>query len=441
MRRIGLALIALTMIGAASAAHAADKPADAKQKAITKEQIERGMKEAPAAAKAADLPCTVTDAAYLGQSGKANVYELACKEGLGYVLLTGGPDPAKAYDCVHTLGNPTLECRLPENANPKAALSPIFASAGHPCTIKDARFIGGDANTNFYEAACQEGPGYVLETPALGKTAAVKVMPCLETVGSGVLECTLTPKAQMIAPIAALTAKSGKTCEVSDARYVGQSTTDDSVYYEVACGAKAGYIIQTTKAGAFKAAVDCANAAGIGGGCKMTDTTKAETEEAGTYTTLAKTAGFNCTVSKYRFIGMVSEPAKSELVELACSNRPDGAVALFPSDANAKARIVDCVRAETYGDAAACKLTSLTPIYEKYSQALAAKGRSSCKVSGTRYLGHSPQGTDYIETACADGNPGWVIEMEPNDTVKTLLSCGQATSSGLSCKLPTNVKH
>jgi hypothetical protein len=146
-------------------------------------------------------------------------------------------------------------------------------------------------------------------------------------------------------------------------------------------------------------------------------------------------------VSKYRFIGMVSEPAKSELVALACSNRPDGAVALFPSDANAKARIVDCVRAETYGDAAACKLTSLTPIYEKYSQALAAKGRSSCKVSGTRYLGHSPQGTDYIETACADGNPGWVIEMEPNDTVKTLLSCGQATSSGLSCKLPTNVKH
>jgi hypothetical protein len=429
------------MISVAALAHAADKPADAKPKAISKEQIERGMKEAPAAAKAAGLPCTVTDAAYLGQSGKATVYEVACKEGLGYVLLTGGPDPAKAYDCIHTLGNATLECRLPENANPKAALSPIFASAGHTCTIKDARFIGGDANTNFYEAACQEGPGYVLETPALGKTAAVKVMPCLETIGSGVLECTLTPKAQMIAPVAALVAKSGKTCEVSDARYVGESTTDDSIYYEVACGAKAGYIIQTTKAGAFKAAVDCANATGIGGGCKMTDTTKAQTEEAGTYTTLAKAAGFNCTVSKYRFIGMVSEPAKSELVELACSNRPDGAVALFPSDANAKARIIDCVRAESYGEAAACKLTSLTPIYEKYSAALAAKGRSSCKVSGTRYLGRSPQGTDYIETACADGNPGWVIEMEPNDTVKTLLSCGQAASSGLSCKLPTNIKH
>jgi hypothetical protein len=429
------------MIGAASAAHAADKPADAKPAPITKEQIARGMKEAPAAAAAAGLPCTVSDAAYIGQSGKSTVYELACKEGLGYILLTGGPDPAKAYNCIQTIGNATLTCRLPENADPKAGLTPIFAGTGHPCTIKDARFIGGDANTNYYEGACQEGPGYVLEMPALGKTAPLKVLPCIETIGGGAVECTLTTKAQAIAPIAALAAKSGKSCEVSDARYVGASTTDDSVYYEVACGAKSGYILQTTKAGVFKAAVDCANASGIGGGCKMTDTTKAQTEESGNYTSLAKAAGFNCSVSKYRFIGMITQPTKSEVVELACSNRPDGAVAVFPADAGGKARVVDCVRAESLGEAAACKLTSLTPIYEKYSAALAAKGRSSCKVSGTRYLGHSPEGTDYIETACADGNPGWVIELEPSDTVKTLLNCAQATAAGLTCKLPTNVKH
>lgn len=445
MRRIGLALVAaVLLIGAGSAAQAqgkTDAKADAKAKPITKDQITRGMKEAPAVAKAANLPCTVTDAAFLGQAGKSNAYEIACKEGLGYIVLSGiGAEPSKAYDCLHTLGNASLTCKLPENADPKAALGPMLGAAGRPCTIKDGRFVGGDATTNFYEAACQDGAGYILETPTPGVTAAVKVLPCIETLGSGSLQCTFTTKAQSVAIIGALAAKSGKPCQVSDARYIGASTKDSSVYYEVACGAQAGYVVETDPSGAFKLAIDCAKASGIAGGCTMTDTTKAETEEASTYTGLAKAAGFNCTVSKYRFIGMVAEPTKSEVVELACSNRPDGVVALFPSAPTAKARFVDCARAEQFGDSASCKLTSLAPIYAKYTAALAARGRTSCKVSGTRYLGHSPSGTDYIETACADGNPGWVIELDQNDVVKTLLGCGQAKGVGLTCQLPTNTK-
>jgi hypothetical protein len=443
MRRIGLAIVAAALvIGAGFSAQAEDKAADAKAKPITKEQIARGMKEAPAIAKTANLPCTVTNAAYLGQAGKVNAYEVACKEGLGFVMLAGvAPEPTKAYDCLHTLSNANLACKLPENANPKTPLGPILTANGHACTIKDARYVGGDASSNFYEAACQEGPGYILETPVPGATTPIKVLTCAETMGTSSLECTLTTKAQTVAAIAALAAKSGKTCQVSDARYIGASTTDNSVFYEVACGAQAGFVVQTDSAGAFKLAIDCGKASGIAGGCKMTDTTKAETEEATTYTGLAKAGGFNCTVSKYRFIGMVAEPTKSEIVELACSNRPDGVIALFPSAAGAKAKFVDCVRAGEYGDSATCKLTSLTPIYAKYTASLAAKGRSSCKVSGTRYLGHSPSSTDYIETACADGNPGWVVEMDSSDTVKTLLSCGQAKGAGLSCQLPTNVKN
>ncbi|MHB8287518.1 MAG: hypothetical protein ACYDD1_22975 [Caulobacteraceae bacterium] len=442
MRRIGLAIVAAALMIGAGSAHAQDKAAaDAKAKPITKDQITRGMKEAPAVATAAHLPCTVTNAAYLGQAGKVNAYEVACKEGLGYVMLAGaGTEPTKAYDCLHTLTNANLACKLPENANPKAPIGPMLTAAGHPCTLKDARFIGGDANSNFYEASCQEGAGYVLETPVPGMTSPVKVLTCAETMGTSSLECTLTTKAQTVAAIAAIAAKSGKTCQVSDARYIGSSTTDHAVYYEVACGDKSGFVIQTDANGAFKTAVDCANAAGIAGGCKMTDTTKAETEESGNYTNLAKAGGFNCTVSKYRFIGMVSEPTKSEVVELACANRPDGVIAIFPGASTAKPKFVDCARAEQYGDSATCKLTSMAPIYAKYSASLAAKGRSSCKVSGTRYLGHSPSNTDYIETACADGNPGWVVEMDQSDAVKTLLSCGQAKAAGLSCQLPTNVK-
>ena len=114
---------------------------------------------------------------------------------------------------------------------------------------------------------------------------------------------------------------------------------------------------------------------------------------------------------------------------------------MFPDSPSVKARFVDCVRGGQFGAQGACELTSLTPIYAKYTAALAAKGRSSCKVSGARYLGQTAEHTDFVETACADGGPGWVLELTENDTAKTLLSCGQAASSGMKCQLPTNAKH
>ncbi len=443
MRRLALALIAVATLALGAApimARAQDKTPAAAPKPPTKEQRDQGMKEAPAALASAHTPCTLTDAAFLGKSGASSVYEVACKEGLGYVVI-GAPNattPAKSYDCLTTLGSPSLTCRLPGNADPKQGLAPLMAAADTPCTIKDARSIGAtSAGEAFYEVACQQGPGFILTKAAPGVTPPVSVMPCIEAMGQSNVTCKLTTKAEIVASIAKLAAQSGKPCDVSDARYVGTSSATGETFYEVACGSSAGFMIQTEKGGVFKTAVDCANASGIAGGCKMTDTTKAETQEASLYTGLAKGGGFNCDVSKYRFIGMSSDP-KGEVVELACTNRPDGAVALFPVDTKVKATFTDCVRASKFGDAAACQLSSPTLVYAKFTAGLAARGRRSCKVSGARYIG-SASGDDYIETACADGGPGWVIEFTPTDEVKTLLSCGQAKSEGLACTLPTNV--
>jgi hypothetical protein len=441
MRRLGLAIIAVAALalGAAPMMAKAD-PAPAAPKPITKEQRDQGMKEAPAALEAAHVPCTLTDAAFIGKSGKSSVYEVACKEGLGYMVIGAGDaaTPAKGYDCLTTLGNPSLTCRLPGNADPKQAMAPLVAAAGATCTIKDARAIGSTGSgESYYEVACQQGPGFILAKAPAGTTPPVSVTPCIEAMGGSNITCKLTTKADIVASIAKLAAQSSKPCEVSDVRYVGSSSATGETFYEVACGTAAGFMIQTNKAGAYQAAIDCANASGIAGGCKMTDSTKAETQEANLYTGLSKAGGFNCDVSKYRFIGMSPDP-KAEVVELACKNRPDGAVALFPVDSKIKATFTDCVRATKYGDAAACKLTSPTPIFAKFSAGLAARGRASCKVSGARYIGASA-GDDFIETACADGGPGWVIEFTPADDVKSLLSCGQAKAAGLTCTLPTNV--
>ncbi len=439
MRRLGLAIIAAAALALGAAPMIAQaEPTAAAPKTYTKEQLAQGMKEAPAALEAVHVPCTLTDAAFLGKSGKSSVYEVACKDGMGYMII-GAADatPAKSYDCLTTLGNASLTCRLPGNADPKQGLTPLIAAAGAPCTLKDARSIGSTSSgESYYEIACQQGPGFILTKAAPGVTPAASAIPCVEAMGGANVTCKLTTKAEIVASIAKLAAQSGKPCEVSDARFVGSSSTTGETFYEVACGTAAGYIVQTNKAGVYQAAIDCANAAGIAGGCKMTDTTKAETEEAKTYAGLAKAGGFNCNVSKYRFIGMSPSP-KAEVVELACTNRPDGAVALFPVDTKIKPTFTDCVRSPKYGDAATCQLSSPTPIYAKFTAALAAHGRTTCKVSGAHYIG-SGGGEDFIETACADGGPGWVIEFTPTDEVKSLLSCGQAKAQGLTCTLPTN---
>jgi hypothetical protein len=208
------------------------------------------------------------------------------------------------------------------------------------------------------------------------------------------------------------------------------------VYYEVACGPGVGYFM-AERNGQFVRAIDCANARAIGGGCTLTDATKAESAESGTYSKLAAAGGYNCQVSKYRYIG-IDNKSNSEVVELQCANRPDGAVALFPTDNKGKPVFYDCVAAAALGES--CKLSDVSAVFDKYTQSLVAKGKKTCKVSGAKWLGRTADGTNYIETACSDGLPGWVVAQTASGTAGEVLTCGQAKAAGVACSLPSNVK-
>ena len=436
MRRLATAALAalatLLLGGAPVIAYAQDKPAE-----ITKDQRDKGMKEAPAAVQKAGLTCTVTDAYFIGQSSsgdKANIYEVACQQGLGYVVLAG--KDTKAYDCLATATQKSLACRLPANADPKEGLKTYIASSGTTCTPTGARYVGSNATTTVYEVACQEGAGYILQTPAPGATAASTVaIPCLQAPAN--MACTLTTKAQTDAYLAALVSKAGRTCQISGSRYIGSDKTTSAAYYEVGCGAQPGFILTANKAGGVDRVISCGQAQGLGG-CQLTSASQVAADETAHYTQLARAAGFNCNVSKTRAIGQ--DKSGRDIVELACSDRPDGVVAAFPSTPGGRTELVDCVRAGEFGSNGACTLTTPTSVYAKYTAALAAKGRTTCQVSNARYLGRNASGTDFVETACADGKPGWVMEITPTYQATQVLSCGQAKASGLACELPTNAK-
>jgi hypothetical protein len=439
MKAIGIAIaaaFAALTLAAPMAAFAADKPMP-----YTKDQLAQGKKEAPAVLQASGATCTLTNAAFVGQGTgkdenkkdvKQSIYEVACQEGLGYALLAPVGATPKAFDCVSLIGNPSIVCKLPENADPKKGLQPLVAATGSQCVVSDARYLGAKPTGEaFYEVACGAEPGFLIET-AKGQTP--KMIGCDQV--SGPMACKYTTPAMLEAAskakAAALLAKSGQTCEMKGSRAIGQLQSGD-FGYEVACEGDKGLVLIATAKGEFSRAVNCANA---GDTCKLTDTTKAETAEVGTYTKLAKASGYPCDVAKYRFIG--TDKNNSEVVELQCANRPDGAIAMFPADNKPNAKFMDCVQAGAIGQS--CKLTDPSVLYAKYTDALVAKGKKTCKVSGARGMGTTAEGATYVETACSDGLPGWVMAINANGSTGEILSCGQAKGAGLACTLPGNTK-
>jgi hypothetical protein len=439
MKRIGIVIAAIAALVVGGAPLAAQAAAAAKLPPITQKQKDEGKAEAPAAVAAAKATCNVQDA-YLIQSGmdaktkvKTSIYEVACAEGPGYIIQQAG-DTGSAFDCLaqaetaaRTPGS--LTCRLDANVDPKAGYGKMLTALGHPCTATGARIMGATAaGETFFEVACGGSVGYVIQT-APGKAPVTS--DCIQTLGGGATECTLTTKASILTGLGEMATKAGKPCTVSDGRLVGMGS--GSTFYEVACGASPGFMIQAKADKSFDA-IDCGKAQPIGGGCTLTVVD--ETAEAGTYTKLAQAAAYPCDVSKYRYLGKETK-TNSEIVELACKNRPDGAIALFPIGTG-KAQVFDCVQGGSLG--VACQLTQPTAVFAKYTEKLVSQGKNQCKVSGAKYLASTTAGSDFIETACSDGLPGFVISVDHSTgAVRELLTCGQAERSGAACTLPTNI--
>ena len=415
---------------------------------ISKAQIDTGMKEAPPLVQQAGIPCTLATAAYLGAAqqkdaaGKAfqsKVYETACQEGMGYILMTrAAPEKPQAFDCV--MAKAQVKCTLPANANPEAALQKTLAPIGIECTINNARYFGTSAasGVNIYEIGCAQGVGYMLSTPAPGSSAKTSAMSCIKA-ETAKMDCQFTPAEARVAHVSqiAAAAPNAKDCQVSQARWVTGDPTKGSDYYELGCaGGKPGFMIEVSAADKLVRGLGCAQAQGIAGGCTFTDVNTAATAENATYTKLATAAGMPCTVTQYRALG-VDPASKAEVVEIACSNRPASAIAYFPVDAGGKAKFYDCVRATTRG--LSCKLSTLDKAYPGLTQALVSKGKTTCTVSGARAIG-TAETSEFIETACSDGLPGWVIEFDANsDAVKNTIACTAAKQIGGGCTLPTNV--
>ena len=436
MRAFGLGLAtALIVAMFAGTAFAKDE--------IPPEAHKAGMAAAPALIESAKLPCTLVDARYMGanEASKMKVYEIACKDALGYIVAAKDKDPnPTVLDCVMSSapddkGKPNpMACKLPANLNPGAGLNASLTAAGRNCSVEKSRYIGSTASENIYEVGCTGSGDYILRTSKTAGTAPIASMCATFAPETGIKCGFTTPEAQM-AEIDKMAAGIGQPCTVKGRRYIG-STPDHTDFFEVACSEGKGYVLQTGSNGALQQSIDCVKATELAGGCTLTDVRQAQTELVTVYTHLSQKAGFDCTVTKY-----AEFPAKAdgtEVVELACSNRPDGGVGMFP--ANGTPTVVDCLRASAQGYV--CNMTKdFTPVYAKLTASLKAyKASSECKIVNGQALG-STATADLIEVACADP-PGEVVEISnATNSVIGIHSCSESMITGAGgCQLPGNKK-
>ncbi|MBC6982274.1 hypothetical protein [Caulobacter sp. 17J80-11] len=473
MRRLGLTLAAVASLGlAVSAAYAeADKSRDDRSigartsgREVTREETgnesnrqgkiddkkatERGMAEAPAVAQAAGVACTIADARFTGagKSGSVNVqtYEISCQDGPGYVLLSKPDKSADAIECLAAKASaddavakgqkPGLVCTMPANADPKARLQSIAQKAGARCTVTDATWIGFSASTgnNRFEVGCSEGIGYIVDLPK--GAGQVKTTDCL-VASAGGYQCKFTPKSAIVAHIGALAAKTGRPCQVADARLLG-ATSRGTNYYEVACTGASGFVFETDATGKIGKPIDCIEASGIGGGCKLTDVSAIQSSKGAEYAKQLTAAGVNCNVEQFRFIGREGNTQR-EVVEFVCAGKPMGLVGFFP--ASGKASAIDCLRAESR--ALKCQLTPRASIMNALTSAMTAGGKS-CTVVNYQVLGPSVGDGEVLEVACGGGEKkGYIVDLPVERAQpKQVLSCQQSASrGGDKCALPENV--
>ncbi len=454
--RFGLSTLAALLIGALAAgagATVAQAAAAPKPPEISKEQRDAGMKAAPALVQAAGVPCTVSDARMIGATppdpktkAVSTYYEVACKGAIGYVLVDHGPGQAPSWaSCPDQAkvdpvsGKPNgAACYLPANLDDKAALAPFVAKSGVPCTVANVRGVGHSTKSAYFEVACANGRGYIVTTSAPPDVSQkVEMISCLAFDATSPVACKLTTADANQAVIDALAAKSPKACAVKQKRYV-LTTEDESNYYEVACQDGKGYMLQEKADGSLGETIDCAVADNIGGGCTFTNSRQAQSDEDALYSKLAHNAGYNCDVSKYSPFD-VNIPGH-EVVELACANRPDGAVAIFPaSSAAGKAEVYDCAHSEVAGYR--CGFTQPDAALPTLTADLRTLGKTSCVVSGEHFIARTTTNQGFIEVACSDGAPGYIIEYSSQPLAPTRATpCVQAQEIEGGCTMPANGK-
>ncbi len=240
-------------------------------------------------------------------------------------------------------------------------------------------------------------------------------------------------KAGMAEAPAVITA-AGLSCQLSDARKIGEDKKTKTNYFEVACAPGAmGYVLQAPAEGATTvySCIEANTPPAPGQPPSAPCLLPGNADPKAVLGPMIKASGFECLPEQARGIGQTKT---STYVEVACQG---GAgyilVASVPFDSAKPAQVQSCLmydEADTnikcaFGDAA----TRMT-VVDKY----ASQANNGCVVKDKRFVGMAKDNSAYFEASCQDGK-GYIYKVAAAGTLSETYECAKATAILGGCTL------
>lgn len=222
----------------------------------------------------------------LGAPSQPDQYEVACQQGLGYLITEGQRgQPPTAYLCIEAStpgpgsgpgpapGPGMTQCALTGNLveAQRTAINGYVGKAAPGCVLDRWRAVGRTSANTLIEVSCREGAGQMLlASNPLAPDKEVEAVSCLGLDSGGAVKCTLSdPAAQLALADKMFNDESARDCKVKQRRYMVTATTGD-IFYEFLCEDGKGYVMQQKAKGSFGGTAECSSkVASDLGGCTL----------------------------------------------------------------------------------------------------------------------------------------------------------------------------
>lgn len=229
----------------------------------------------------------------------------------------------------------------------KAAAQALLVATNTTCQVTEATQPGINAEQQkIYEAACSEGPGYILiaATPPqsfdclelAGTAATARLRDPAADVGQ---QCALPANLNGLAVIGGWARSVGVSCTIDEAIAIGKSD-NDNIVYEIGCAGADGYWLE--KVGTGWDLKDCLQVASTGGTCRFTT---AQEQADGFEAKLAGTDAAACDVTRVRLMG---SNANGRFYEAKCAAEGEGYIARVNNEGVTQ-QIYPCATAQRIG--------------------------------------------------------------------------------------------
>lgn len=366
--------------------------------------------------------------------------------GLAAAIAIAGLSPATAFAAKKEPAAAGPDAK--SKAKGMAEAPALIQQTGNACTVSDATYVGAskakdekgkEVTTNVYEVACSGALGYLVLAKEGSTPDAYNCLKMATNAAKtgGKLVCSLPENADFNKPMQDYATKSGATCTVNKARWIGTVSESKVDQYEVGCAEGGAYIVVVPGPGSTKTLVSesCLIASRVGIACEY------QPKEAIVAQIKAMAAPANktsCEVNDATYVGE-SPTNKHVFYEIGCVDGKSGYV--LETEATGKyVNAIPCAAATSF--AGGCKLTTVSATGDTSDSATYAKLAKGigydCAVTSYRSFGvDSGTGREVVELVCSN-NPAGAIVYLPTGAAGQKgewVNCARAEGRNFKCGL------